>query len=87
MDLPVFHLDYLNNRMLIAIIAVLHVIVNHGMAVGGIPLVTWLEAKGLREKDARWDELARKILKIFFITTTTVGALTGVGIWFSAGLV
>ena len=87
MDLPVFHLDYLNNRMLIAIIAVLHVIINHGMAVGGIPLVTWLEAKGLREKDARWDELARKILKIFFITTTTVGALTGVGIWFSAGLV
>ncbi len=27
MDLPVFHLDFLNNRMLIAIIAVLHVVI------------------------------------------------------------
>jgi mono/diheme cytochrome c family protein len=87
MDLPVFHLDYLNNRMLIALIAVLHVVINHGMAVGGIPLVAWLERKGLVRSDAGWDALALKILTVFFIVTTTIGALTGVGIWFSAGLV
>ncbi len=87
MDIPIFHLDYLNNRMLIAVIAVLHVLVNHSMAVGGIPLVAYLERRGLAEPERGWDALAFRILLVFFLVTTTVGALTGVGIWFSAGLV
>lgn len=87
MDLPVFHLDFLNNRMLIAVIAILHVVINHGMAVGGIPLIVYLEHKGLRTGDDGWDGLAYRILKSFFVVTTTVGALTGVGIWLSASLV
>ncbi|WP_426745472.1 cytochrome c [Myxococcus faecalis] len=87
MDLPVFHLDFLNNRMLIALIAVLHVVINHGMAVGGIPLVAYLERKAVATGDAAWDALAYRILSCFFIITTTVGALTGVGIWLSASLV
>lgn len=87
MDFPIFHLDFLNNRMLIAIIAILHVLINHPLAVGGIPLVTLLEWQGARSGDARWDELARRIMKTFFLITTTVGALTGVGIWFSTSLV
>ena len=87
MDLPVFHLDFLNNRMLIAIIAVLHVVINHGMAVGGIPLIAYLERRGLRTGDGAWDKLAFQILSVFFIVTTTIGALTGVGIWLSASLV
>jgi hypothetical protein len=40
MDFPVFHLDFLGNRMLIAVIAITHVVMSHTMAVGGIPLVT-----------------------------------------------
>lgn len=87
MDLPVFHLDFLNNRLLIALIAILHVVINHGMAVGGIPLVVYLERQGVRTGDASWDALAYRILRFFFIITTTVGALTGVGIWLSASLV
>ncbi len=87
MDVPVFHLDFLNNRMLIAIIAVLHVVINHGMAVGGIPLVAYLERRGVKTGDPAWDTLAYRILSFFFIITTTVGALSGVGIWLSASLV
>lgn len=87
MDFPVFHLDLLGNRMLIAIIAILHVIMSHTMAVGGIPLITYLEWKGYKTGDKRWDELAFKILFVFFIFTTTIGAMTGVGIWFSTSLV
>jgi len=87
MDFPVFHLDLINNRMLIAVIAILHVLINHTMAVGGIPFVVWLERKGLISGDDRWDKLAFRIMTVFFIITTTVGALTGVGIWISASLI
>jgi hypothetical protein len=54
-DFPVFHLDLLNNRVLIALVAISHVLINHGMAVGGIPLVVMLERKGLAEGRGRRD--------------------------------
>ena len=87
MDFPIFHLDFLGNRMLIAMIAVLHVAVNHAFAVGAMPLVTLMEWWGHRRGDARWDRLAYRILAVCFVVTTTVGALTGVGIWLSTSLV
>jgi hypothetical protein len=93
MDFPMFHLDWLNNRFLIAVIAILHVFINHGLAVGFVPYITWLEQCGLlRAKkneitDLAWDELLYKKMKVAFIITTTLGAMTGVGIWFSAALV
>lgn len=87
MDFPIFHLDLIGNRALIACIAVLHVIINHGLAVGMMPLIAAMEWYGHKKKDPRWDKLAFKILFVCFIITTTVGALTGVGIWFSASLV
>jgi hypothetical protein len=87
MDFPVFHLDFLGNRMLIAVIAVVHVWVNHAFAVGAMPLVTLLEWYGYRRRDERWDRLARQVLTVCFVVTTTVGALTGVGIWLSTSLV
>jgi hypothetical protein len=87
MDFPVFHLDFLGNRMLIAVIAVLHVAINHSLAVGAMPLVTALEWWGWRRGDERWDRLAYRILTVCFVVTTTVGAMTGVGIWLSTSLV
>ncbi|MBN1822423.1 MAG: c-type cytochrome [Prolixibacteraceae bacterium] len=92
MDFPLYHLDFMGDRMLIAIIAILHVIINHGLAVGFIPLVTFLEFRGYQKsKESEtagkiWDETARKLMFTGFIITTTVGALTGVGIWFAASL-
>ncbi len=88
-----FHLDWLNDRFLIAIIAILHVIINHGLAVGFIPYITWLEQKGISNAGANqitnhdWDNLVYKKMKVAFIITTTIGAMSGVGIWFSAALV
>lgn len=87
MDFPAFHLDYFGNRVLIGTIAVLHVMVNHALAVGAMPLVVAMEWRGMRTGEARWDELAYKVLFVCFIITTTLGAMTGVGIWFSASLV
>jgi hypothetical protein len=93
MDFPIFHLDLIGNRMLIALIATIHVFINHAFAVGFIPIVTLLEYLGYRERMSnpglgkQWDELARKVMCVGFITTTSLGALTGVGIWFSVSLV
>jgi len=88
-----FHLDWLNDRFLIAMIAIIHVFINHGLAVGFIPYITWLEQKGVKMSgasqitDPEWDEMVYKKMKVAFIITTTLGAMTGVGIWFSAALV
>ena len=87
MDFPIFHLDLLGNRMLIAITAIIHVLINHPLAVGAYPLITLLEWWGLRKGEPAWDKLAYRIVFIVFIITTTVGALTGVGIWLTTSLV
>jgi mono/diheme cytochrome c family protein len=91
MDFPIFHLDFFGDRLLIAIVAILHVLINHAMAVGGIPLVLYLELHGSRQNDPlrrqAFDELARRLMFMFFLITTTIGALTGVGIWFTTAVV
>ncbi len=92
MDFPLFHLDFMGNRMLVAVIAITHVIINHALAVGFAPLVTLLEFRGYLkyksnpEEGRSWDEMARRLMFVAFIITTTAGALTGVGIWFAASL-
>lgn len=87
MDFPIFHLDGVGNRILIAVIAITHVLINHGLAVGAMPLIAFIEWRGRVTGDQRWDQLAYRLLFFCFIITTTLGALTGVGIWFSASLV
>ncbi len=86
MNFPIFHFDWLNDRFLIAMIAILHVLINHGLAVGFVPYVTRLEQMGVSKSpadiitDFEWDEMVYKMMKVAFIVTTTVGAMTGVGI-------
>jgi hypothetical protein len=87
MDFPIFHLDFIGNRMLIAIMAIVHVVINHAMAVGAIPLVTLLEWRAYQLKNEALDQLAYKITFCFFVITTSVGAMTGVGIWFTTSVV
>jgi len=87
MDFPLFFLDYFGNRLLIAVVASLHVFINHPFAVGAYPLVVLLEWWGWRKGSAEWDNLAYKITRVLFIITTSVGALTGVGIWLTTALI
>ncbi|MGD8454529.1 MAG: cytochrome c [Phycisphaerae bacterium] len=87
MDFPVFHLDFFGNRVLIGVIAVLHVYINHALAVGAAPLIVLIEWWGWRRGEEQWDRLAYKLLFVCVIVTTSLGALTGVGIWLSASLV
>ena len=64
MDFPIFHLDFFGNRLLIAVIASLHVLINHALAVGAMPLVTLLEWWGWRQGNEDWDRLAAEIPEV-----------------------
>lgn len=87
MDFPIFHLEFLGNRMLVAITAITHVLINHPLAVGAYPLILLMEWLGHRRGEPAWDDLARRLVFIAFVITTTLGALTGVGIWLTTSLV
>ncbi len=87
MDFPIFQLPLLGNRLLIAIVGVVHVLISHGCAIGGSLVVVWLEYRFIKTGDGRWNDLAYRILRILIILTTTLGALSGVGIWFTTAVV
>ncbi len=86
MDFPPFVMDHMGTRLLIGIIAGLHVLINHPLAVGIYPLICVMEYIGIRKNWRELDQLAYKITFVVFIITTTVGALTGVGIWLVTSL-
>ncbi|OEH85054.1 hypothetical protein BHU72_05440 [Desulfuribacillus stibiiarsenatis] len=86
MEFPVFELQYFGSNTLIAVIAIIHVIISHGCAVGGSIYLASTEYLAYKRKDEQLDQFARKFLKVLFIITTSVGALTGVGIWFAVSL-
>jgi mono/diheme cytochrome c family protein len=87
MDWPIFHMPFIGNRLLIAIVGTIHVCISHGMAVGGSFFVVFLHFKSLRENNERLGEVAFRVLRVFFIVTTSFGALTGVGIWLTTAAV
>ena len=82
MNFPIYQVPYLGNGMLIAINAVLHVIISHGLAIGAIALVVLSEYIGMKRSSEEWERFARGFLRFTIIITTGVGATTGVGIWF-----
>ena len=87
MDFPPFYMDHLaGGRLIIGLIASLHVLINHPLAVGAYPLLTWMEWWAHKHNRPDIDRLAYRITFIVFIVTTTVGAMTGVGIWLSTSL-
>ncbi|HSB81657.1 MAG TPA: cytochrome ubiquinol oxidase subunit I [Candidatus Methylomirabilis sp.] len=86
MNYPIWDLPILGGGVLIGTIAILHVFVSH-FAVGGGLFLVLTERKAYRENDP--DLLAYlKTHSTFFVLVTLVfGAVSGVGIWWSIGLV
>lgn len=87
MDFPVVEFPWLGNGTVIAIIAIIHVIVSHGVAIGATTLMVSMEYSGIKHQNEGLVSLARKFSKWVLIITTTVGAITGVGIWFSTTVI
>ncbi len=85
MIFPLLHIPGLGDGMTIALDAVLHVLISHGLAIGLVTMIALFHTLSWRGKGAFWGQISRGLLGPTVIITTTVGAVTGVGIWFITG--
>jgi mono/diheme cytochrome c family protein len=72
--------------LLIALVAIVHVFISH-FAVGGGLFLVLAERKARREHDDAMLGYVRQHSAFFALLTLILGAVTGVGIWFTIGLV
>ena len=84
MNYPVW--DIPASGLLIAAIAILHVFISH-FAVGGGLFLVLAERKARRERDEALLCYVKQHSRFFILLTLVLGAITGVGIWFTIGLV
>lgn len=85
MNYPVWELTTFGGGFLIALVAVVHVLVSH-FAVGGGLFLLMLEKKSYREENRKILGYVKKHSKFFLLLTMVFGGLTGVGIWWTIGL-
>lgn len=85
MNYPVWDVPFLGSGMVIALIAIFHVMISH-FAVGGGLYLPMAEAKARREGREDWLVAVKNHSKFFLIITGVFGAVSGVGIWFAIGL-
>ena len=86
MNYPIWDIPLLGGGLLIAGVAIVHVFISH-FAIGGGLFLVLTEMKGHREGDRRIIEYVRFHSRFFILLTLVMGALTGVGIWFTIALV
>ena len=85
MDFPIWELA-MGGGMLMAIVAIPHVIVSH-FAIGGGLLIVVTETLAVKRDDPELRELARRSSLVLILVSTVFGAISGVGIWVVAGLI
>ncbi len=86
MNYPIWYLPNTGGGLLIAIIAILHVVIAH-LAVGGGLFLVLTERKALRSKDIGMLNYVKSHTSFFLLLTMVFGGVTGVGIWFIISLV
>jgi len=86
MNFPVWDVPLIGGGLLIGIIAILHVYVAH-FAVGGGLYLVWTEARAVRAQDDALLSYVRRHSSFFVLVVLVFGAVSGVGIWWSIGLV
>jgi len=85
MNFPILHIPVVGDGMVIALDAVLHVCISHGLAIGLMTMIVIFQTLAWRGKGQFWASAARSLLGPLVVVTTSVGAVTGVGIWFLTG--
>ena len=85
MDYPIREFA-MGGGILIAVVATLHVVVAH-FAVGGGLVLAVLETSAVRRGDRTMRDLVKRSSMILLLLSTVFGAISGVGIWFTIGVV
>jgi len=86
MNYPVWDIPFLGAGLVVAIIAIIHVLISH-FAIGGGAFLFVAELWSNRQPDGeRIRAWLHKYATFFLVYTTVFGAMTGVGIWFSIQL-
>ncbi|MHB9079399.1 MAG: cytochrome ubiquinol oxidase subunit I [Pirellulaceae bacterium] len=85
MNYPVWDVPHLGSGLVIALIAIFHIMIAH-FAVGGGLFLPLAEAWALKNNRRDWLEFLPRHSKFFLVLTGVFGAVSGVGIWFSIGL-
>lgn len=86
MDFPLWIHPTIAGGQLIAAIAILHVFISH-FAVGMGLYVVLAEQKAVKTQDSDLLDFVKKNSSLILFISAILGALTGVGIWFSIALV
>jgi cytochrome bd-type quinol oxidase subunit 1 len=85
MHFPWWYVPHLTAPMLIAAIAVVHVLVSH-YAVGGGLFLAVETAHAYRSGNRDYLAYLKRHARFFVLLTVVFGAITGVGIWWTIGL-
>ena len=85
MDYPIWDLA-MGGGVLIGIVAIAHVLVSH-FAVGGGLAIALVETLAVRRGDRALRDLAKRSSLMLILMSTVFGAISGVGIWVTIGLV
>ena len=85
MNYPVWEVSF-GAGFLIALVAILHVFVSHFAVGGGLFLVV-TERRARRNNDLALLGWLKAHTKFFVLVTVVFGAISGVGIWFTIGLI
>lgn len=85
MNFPILHIPVVGDGMTIALNAVLHVCISHGLAIGLMTMLVIFQTLTWKGKGEFWADIARRLLGPLVVITTSVGAVTGVGIWILTG--
>ena len=85
MNYPVWELG-MGAGVLIAVVSILHVFVSHFAVGGGLWLVV-TEMRARRSDDPELGEFVKGHSRFFMLLTLVFGAISGVGIWVTIGLI
>ena len=86
MHYPIWEVPVLGGGMVIALVATIHVVIAH-FAVGAGFFVAVSESRLARRPDPLLRDFLRRFAAFLILFSFVAGALTGVGIWLSIGLV
>lgn len=80
---PIFEVPYLSSGMILGLIAAFHILPSH-FSTGAMWFNVYVETKAYRENRPELLEFIKKYSLLLLVFAYVLGALAGIGIWFSA---